>query len=80
MQKPTLILFTSLLFFTTTSYAEDNSLKALLAQVSAAHVQLKDLQKENEILKKKLASRENEAAGYRLALENIEAEIAALTM
>lgn len=80
MQKPILILFTSLLFFTTISYAEDNSLKALLAQVSAVHVQIEDLQKENEILKKKLASRENEAAGYRLALENIEAEIAALTM
>ena len=80
MQKSTLILFTSLLFFTTTSYAEDNSLKALLAQVSAAHNQIKDLQKENGILKKKLASRENEIAGYRLALENLEAEIAALTM
>ncbi len=79
MQKSTLILFTTLLLFTTTSYAKDNSIKALLEQVSAAHVQLKDLQKENGILKKKLASRENEIAGYRLRLEDIEVEIAALS-
>jgi len=75
-----LILFISLIFFTTASYAEDNSIKVLIAQVSAAHNQIKDLQKENGILKKKLASRENEIAGYRLRLELIEAEIAALSM
>ena len=75
--KYALILFT-LLFFTGASHAEDNNIKALIAQVSAAHVQLGDLQKENTELKKNLASLENEAAGYRLRLEDIEAEIAGL--
>ena len=73
-----LVLFTSIFFFTTAGHAEDNSLESLLAQVAAAHNQIKDLQKENRDLKRRLASYENEAAGYRLALENIDAEIAAL--
>ena len=44
----TLILFASLLSFTTVNYAEDNDLKALMAQVSAAHNKITALQKENK--------------------------------
>lgn len=51
-----LVLFTSIFFFTTADYAEGNSLESLLAQVAAAHNQIKDLQKENRDLKKRLAS------------------------
>ena len=78
MYKKTLILFTSILFFTTVSYAEDNSLKALMAQVSASHNKITALQKENKELKKKLASNEKEIVDYRATLEKIEEEIAAL--
>ena len=78
INKLALIVFTSLVFFTTASYAEDKNLKVLMAQISALHNEIINLQEENEILKKKLASRENEAAGYRITLENIEADIARL--
>jgi len=74
----TLILFTSIFFFTTVSYAEDNSLKALMAQVSVAHNKIAALQKENKELKKQLAVKENEIVDYRATLEKIEEEIAAL--
>ena len=74
----TLILFTSIFFFTTVSYAEDNSLKALMAQVSAAHNKVIALQKENKELKEKLAVKEKEIVGYRATLEKLEEEIAAL--
>ncbi|MFT5426525.1 MAG: hypothetical protein ACI9ZT_001466 [Gammaproteobacteria bacterium] len=43
-----LIFFTSLVFFTTASYAADKSLEALQAQVAEAHNQIKVLQKENK--------------------------------
>ncbi len=78
MYKKTLILFTSILFFTTVSYAEDNSLKALMAQVSVAHNKITALQKENKELKRKLAVKENEIVDYRATLEKLEEEIAAL--
>lgn len=73
MKKLTLVLFASLLFFTTASYAENEE---LIAKVAEVQVKLKDLQESNNDLKKRLASHENELAGWRLALENIEAEIA----
>ena len=73
-----LILFASFIFFTTTSYAKDMGLEALQTQLVKAQSQIKILQKENRDLKKRLASYENEVAGYRLALANIEDKIAAL--
>jgi len=73
MKKLTLLLFTSLLFFSTASYAENEELVAKVAEVKS---KLKELQDSNNDLKKKLASYENEIAGLRLALENFETEIA----
>jgi cell division protein FtsB len=73
MKKLTLVLFASLLFFSTASYAENEELVTQLAEVKS---KLKKLQNSNTGLKKTLASYENEIAGWRLALENIEAEIA----
>jgi peptidoglycan hydrolase CwlO-like protein len=75
MKKLTLILFASLLFFTTASYAENEE---LIAQVAEVQSKLKALQESNNDLKNTLASYENEIAGWRLALENLEAEIAAM--
>ena len=72
MKKLTLLLFTSLIFFTPASYAENEDLIAELAKVKN---RLKTLQESNTDLKKTLASYENEIAGLRLALENYEAEI-----
>ena len=75
MKKLTLLLFASLLFFTTASYAENEELVAQVAEVKS---KLITLQESNNDLKKTLASRENEIEGWRLALENIETEIAGL--
>ena len=72
------LLFTSLIFFTTAVYAEEQNLKALQAQVAEAHNQIKVLQKENKHLKEKLASREIEISDYRAALEKLESDINAL--
>jgi peptidoglycan hydrolase CwlO-like protein len=73
-----LILFTSLVFFTTAVCAEEQNLKALQAQVAEVHNQIKVLQKENKELKEKLASREKEVSDYRATLEKLESEINAL--
>ncbi len=73
MKKITLVLFASLLFFTTASYADNEE---LVAQVAEAQSKLKALQESNNDLKKMLASYENEVEGWRLALENIETKIA----
>ncbi len=73
MKKLTLLLFASLLFFTTASYAENEE---LIAQVAEVQSKLKALQESNNDLKNTLASYENEIEGWRLALENLEAEIA----
>ena len=75
MKKLTLLLFASLLFFTTASYAENEELVAQVAEVKS---KLKALQESNNDLKNTLASYENEIEGWRLALENLEAEIAAM--
>ena len=75
MKKLTLLLFTSLLIFTTASYAENEDLVAKVAEVKS---KLKALQESNTDLKIQLASYENEIAGWRLALENLEAEIEAM--
>ena len=72
MKKLTLLLFASLLFFTTASYAENEDLVAQVAEVKS---KLKKLQDSNTDLKKRLASYESEITGLRLALENFEAEI-----
>jgi cell division protein FtsB len=72
MKKLTLLLFASLLFFTTASYAENEE---LIAQVAEVQSKLKALQESNNDLKNTLASYENEIEGWRLALENIEAKI-----
>ena len=72
MKKLTLLLFASLLFFTTASYAENEDLVAQVAEVKS---KLKKLQDSNTDHKERLASYENEIAGLRLALENFEAEI-----
>lgn len=73
-----LIIIASLTFFTTVGYAVDKNIKDLQAQLTEAYTKLKVLEEENRDLKKRLASKENEEAGYRLALENIENEIKAL--
>lgn len=75
MKKLSLLLFASLLFFTTASYAENED---LVAQVAEVQSKLKALQESNNDLKKTLASYENEIEGWRLALENIEAKIAGM--
>ena len=75
MYKLTLVLFVSLIFITTASYAENED---LVAQVADVQSKLKSLQESNNDLKKTLASRENEIEGWRLAIENIETEIAGL--
>ena len=75
MKKLTLLLFASLLIFTTASYAENEDLVAKVAEVKS---KLKALQESNTDLKIQLASYENEIAGWRLALENLEAEIEAM--
>jgi len=72
MKKLTLLLFASLLFFTTASYAQNEDLVAKVAEVKS---KLKNIQDSNTDLKKMLASYENEIAGLRLALENFEVEI-----
>jgi len=79
MQKLTLVLFSSLIFLAAASYAEDTSIEALQAQMAEIQSKLKELQESNGDLKKTLASYENEIDGWRLALENIEAEIAILS-
>lgn len=78
MHKLTLVLFASLIFFTAASTAEEQSLEALQAKVAEVQGKLKELQESNSDLKKKLASYENEIAGWRAALENIEGEIATM--
>ena len=78
MQKLTLVLFATLTFLAAASYAEDTSIEALQAQMAEIQSKLKELQESNGDLKKTLASYENEIDGWRLALENIEAEIAIL--
>lgn len=75
MKKLTLVVFASLLSFTTTSYAENEDLAAQVAEVQS---KLKALRESNDDLKKRLASYENEIAGWWLALENIEADIAGI--
>ena len=75
MYKLTLVLFASLIFFTTASYAENEE---LVAQVTEMQNKIKILQESNNDLKNMLASRENEIEGWRLALENIETKIAGL--
>lgn len=75
MKNLSLLLFASLLFFTTASYAENED---LVAQVAEVQSKLKALQESNNDLKKTLASYENEIEGWRLALENIEAKIAGM--
>ena len=72
------ILFTVLIIFTTTGFAADKNIEALQTKLNVAHNKLKVLQEENRDLKKRLASRENEASGYRIVLENIEEKIAVL--
>jgi len=72
MKKLTLLLFASLLFFTTASYAQNEDLVAKVAEVKS---KLKKIQDSNTDLKKTLASYENEITGLRLALENFETEI-----
>ncbi len=59
-------------------YAEGKSLEALQAQLAEVQSKLKQAQETNTDLKKRLASYENEITGWRLALENIEAEIAGM--
>jgi len=73
MKKLTLLLFASLLFFTTAGFAENEE---LIAQVAEVKSKLMALQESNNDLNKQLASYENEIAGWRLALENLEADIA----
>ena len=75
MKKLSILLFASLLFFTTASYADNEK---LVAQVAEVQSKLKVLQESNNDLKKMLASRENEIEGWRLALENLEAKIAGM--
>ncbi len=75
MKNFTLVLFTSLILFTTASYAEYEELVAQLAEVQG---KLMALQESNNDLKKTLASRENEIEGWKLALENIEEEMAGM--
>ena len=75
MKKLSLLLFASLLFFITASYAENEE---LVAQVAEVQSKLKALQESNNDLKNTLASHENEIEGWRLALENIEAKIAGM--
>jgi len=75
MKKLTLVVFASLLSFTIASYAENEDLAAQVAEVQN---KLKALRESNDDLKKRLASYENEIAGWRLALENIEADIAGI--
>ena len=59
MYKLTLVLFASLIFFTTASYAENKNLIAQLAEVKS---KLKTIQESNNDLKDMIASRltENE--------------------
>ncbi len=78
MHKLTLVLFATLIFFTTASYAEEQDIEALQAKIAEVQNKLNDLQESNTNLKKKLASYENEIAGWRAALENIEGEIATM--
>ncbi len=75
MKNFTLVLFASLILFTTASYAENEDLVVMVAEVQS---KLKDLQESNNDLKKRLASYENEIAGWRLALENLEEKIAGM--
>ena len=75
MKKLTLLLFASLLFFTTVSYAQNEDLVAKVAEVKS---KLKKIQDSNTDLKKTLASYENEIAGLRIALENFEVEITSM--
>jgi len=75
MKKLILVLFASLLFFTTSSYAENEE---LVLQVAEVQSKLKALQESNNDLKKTLTSHENEIEGWRLALENIEMKIAGM--
>ena len=72
MKKLTLLLFASLLFFTTASYAQNEDLVAKVAEVKS---KLKKIHDSNTDLKKTLASYENEITGLRLALENFETKI-----
>ena len=73
-----LIIFASLIFFTAAGYAVEKNVEGLQVQLTEAHNKLKVLQEENRDLKERLASKEIEVSGYRLALENIEGEIKAL--
>ena len=75
MKNFTLVLFTSLILFTTASYAENEDLVVMVAEVQS---KLKALQESNNDLKRRLASYENEIAGWRLALENLEEKIAGM--
>ena len=75
MKNFTLVLFASLILFTTASYAENEDLVVMVAEVQS---KLKALQESNNDLKRRLASYENEIAGWRLALENLEEKIAGM--
>jgi predicted nucleic acid-binding Zn-ribbon protein len=72
------ILFAALILFATAGFAAEKNIEVLQAKLDVAHSKLKDLEEENRDLKKRLASRENEASGYKLALANIEEKIAVL--
>ena len=78
MKKLILVFFATLVFFTTTGYAEDWSLEDLQTQMAEIKNKFKTLQESNNDLKKTLSSYENEINGWRAALENIEMEIAVL--
>jgi len=56
MYKLTLVLFASLIFFTTASYAKDKSLEVLQEQLTEVQSRIKILQEENRDLRKRLAS------------------------
>ncbi len=75
MKRLTLILFVSLLFFATASYAGNED---LIVEVTEAKNKLQELQDSNSDFKEKLANNENEIASYQLALEDVEAEISRL--
>ena len=78
----TYLLFTSLFFFTSTGYTEENNIEnnieVLQKQITEAHSKIKKLQKRNQVLKKKIASKEKQIVSYRAKLEEIEAKITAL--
>ena len=79
IKELTLILFTSSIFFTTTAYAEEKSTESLMAELSEIQNKLQELEGSNDELKLTLDDKEEEISDWRATLENIEADIAALT-